>query len=121
MNEILVDLFGQVDRSGNLPTEVDARNIYDRYIMMSSEAIFSNIAKNSFVRSQLPIVKLILSGQDPVELRNALIVYLDEHYHELMMEIDQDEERTKMFGEVLNMTVNMLVGKDENSQVGEVT
>lgn len=108
MSESLYVLLHQVDPY--LPSSNDIRSFISRYSLMDAPAVYKAICSVPFINSNLSVIRDIVSDMDRSELAKVLISYLDIHYHEILMEINDDEKKRLLFKNTVTLALDDMLG-----------
>ena len=93
-----------------LPSDDIARGFVSDHVIMDSHAIYDSISRYPLVRQYLPMIRDLVSDIDRSELARLLISYLGIHYNDLLVEIDNDERKHKLFRETMSLVLDDLYG-----------
>lgn len=93
-----------------MPSEDIVRGFVGKCSMMDSHAIYSLMSRVPEIRQYIPMIRDFVSDMERSELANVLISYLDIHYHDLLVEIENDDKKYKLFRGTMSLLLDDLVG-----------
>ena len=108
MSESLYFLLNKVDPY--LPPVDDIRSFVSHYSVMDAPAIYKAICSVPLINSNLPAIRDFVSDMGRSELANVLISYLDIHYHEILVEINNDENKRSLFRGTVSLALDDMLG-----------
>jgi hypothetical protein len=108
MSESFYYLLSKVDPY--LPSVDVIREFVSRYSIMDANSVYKSICSVPFINSNLPSIRDVVSDMDRSELANVLISYLDIHYHEILVEINNDENKRSLFRGVVSLALDDMLG-----------
>jgi hypothetical protein len=108
MSESLYFLLEKVDPY--LPSVDDVNSFVSHYSVMDAHAIYKVICSVPLISANLPAIRDFVSDMSRSELANVLISYLDIHYHEILVEIDNDENKRSLFKSTVSLALDDMLG-----------
>ena len=108
MSESFYVMIGQAD--GYFPPVEVVRGFIDKYSMMDSVAIHAALVRIPLVMSSLPMCRGFVSDMTRADIAKELIACLDIHYHELLVEIDNNDQKRLLFREFMSLVLDDLIG-----------
>ena len=99
-----------IARSYLPPSEV-VRSYFSSLSRSAPDEVFRSISEHSMYVEYLPILRAAVSDMTRPDLANVLIGYLDIHYHDVLVEIDSNDESRNLFrGIMSNIVTDLLSG-----------
>ena len=108
MSESLYFLLEKVDPY--LPSVDVINSFVSHYSVMDAPAIYKVICSVPLINSNLPAIRDFVSDMSRSELANVLIAYLDIHYHEILAEINDDENKRSLFRSTVSLALDDMLG-----------
>ncbi len=108
MSESFYTLIEQADN--HFPPVDIVHGFVDKYSIMDSHAIYETLVHIPIVTQILPMVRDFVSDMERDDIAKALISCLDIHYHELLEEINQNDQKRLLFRGTMSLILDDITG-----------